>query len=292
MTLADIRSGATPGRGTRCARYVRVAWWLTISYLLAAIALATSVAGILLPGSYERETPNWAGQAIGQDLANLVAYLVLIPLTAAAARGARWALLCWAGVVAYGIYAFAIYAFSIHFGPLFLAYVAALGLSVYALIGGLTALDADGIRSAFRPDAPRRSTAGVLIAVGVLFALIWVAEIVPATLRDEVPASLQTAGLVSNPVYVLDLGVLLPANIIGGVLLLRRRPWGYVLAPMLLTVLALLSLGIVAGFVVLAMRGETVPVPVGIVIALIALVQLGVLVRFLRAIGPETTSPA
>ncbi|HKY51042.1 MAG TPA: hypothetical protein VJP45_07285 [Candidatus Limnocylindria bacterium] len=259
-------------------------WWLALAFPLAALALVASVAGIVTPAVYASETPNWAGQAVGQDIANVVAYAALVPLTLAAARGSLAALLGWAGIVAYGIYAYSIYAFSIHFGPLFLAYAAALGLSVYMLIGALGGLDAERVRASFRPDVPRWSTAGVLIGVGVLFALLWLSEIVPATVSGKVPASLETAGLVSNPVYVLDLALLLPATVIGGVLLLQGRAWGYVLAPILLTVLFLLSLGIVAGFGVLAVRGETAPVAVAVVIAAIAVAQLVILARFLRGL--------
>lgn len=267
-------------------------WWLALAYPTAALALLASFAGILIPTTYAQETRNWAGQAIGQDIANVVAYVALVPLTELARRGSLRALLCWIGVMAYGIYAYAIYAFSVHFGALFLVYVAVLGLSVYALIGSLSSVAPERVRVAFTPGAPRRSTAAVLVSIGVLFALLWLSEILPAVAAGTTPASLRTAGLTSNPVYVLDLAVLLPATIVAGTLLVRDRGWGYVLAPMLLTVLALLSLGIVAGFVTLARWGEEVPVAVGVVISAIAVSQLVTLIRFLRAIRTDSEARA
>jgi hypothetical protein len=36
-------------------------------------------------------------------------------------------------------------------------------------------------------------------------------------------------GLLNNPIHVLDLGLVLPAAVLTGVLLARRRPWGFVL---------------------------------------------------------------
>jgi hypothetical protein len=45
-----------------------------------------------------------------------------------------------AGTAVVHRYNYAIYAFSVHFGPLFLVWVAVLGLALFALIGGLTAL--------------------------------------------------------------------------------------------------------------------------------------------------------
>jgi len=267
-------------------------WWLALAYPTAVLALLASFSGIFTSSTYAQETRNWAGQAIGQDIANVVAYVALVPLTEFARRGSLRALLCWIGVIAYGIYAYAIYAFSVHFGGFFLVYVAVLGLSVFALIGSLGSIAPERVRLASAGHAPRRSTAVVLVTIGVLFALLWLSEIVPAIAAGKTPESLRTAGLVSNPVYVLDLALLLPATIIGGTLLVRDRAWGFVLAPMLLTVLALLSLGIVAGFVTLARWGEEVPVAVGVVIAAIALGQLATLIRFLSAIDTTAASRA
>ena len=265
-------------------------WWIVLGSVAAVIGLAASLIGIFVPATYQYETSNWAGQAIGQDIANVIAFTALLLLARSASRGSLRAVLCCAGVIAYGIYAYAIYAFTIHFGPLFLAYVAVLGLSVYALIGLLHGVNASAVKAAFRADAPLRSTAGVVAGIGVLFALLWLSEIGSATLSQSVPASLRVAGIASNPVYVLDLALLLPAAVVGGTLLIQRRPWGYVVAPILLTVLALLSVGIVAGFVVLAARGEIVPRAVGVFLAALALCQLGVLLRFVRATRDDTRS--
>ena len=45
--------------------------------------------------------------------------------------------LIWLGVLVYLIYTYVTYAFVVRFNPLFLVYVALLGCSLYALIGGL-----------------------------------------------------------------------------------------------------------------------------------------------------------
>lgn len=263
----------------------RRSWWLWLSLPISILALASSAAGVLDERTYGRETPNWAGQAVGQDIGNIVAYVLLPILAFLAARGSLRALLAWVGVLVYSVYSYSIYAFALHFGPFFLAYVAVLGMSVYALIGGLATLPAAEVRARADVRAPLRSTALVLIGIGSLFALLWLSEIVPAAIGGTTPQTLVDAGLASSPVYVLDLAVLLPASIVVGVLLLRRRPWGYALAPGLLIALTLLSVGIVGAFTVLALRGEVVPVPVAFVIAGLAIVQLFVAIRFLRAVG-------
>ena len=96
------------------------------------------VAALLQPTAvYGDETRVLADAATAQDLVGLavVAPLLLI-LSLAAARGS---LTCWLGCLGclgFTVYNYAIYAFSIHFGPLFLVWVAVLGLSLFALITG------------------------------------------------------------------------------------------------------------------------------------------------------------
>ena len=93
----------------------------------------------------------------------------------------------WTSLIAFSVYSFAIYAFAVHFGRLFLVYVAVFGLSVYALIGGLGALDPLRVREMFRPTAPVRWTAIVLIVIGCMFYLLWLSEVVPTIGSGKVP---------------------------------------------------------------------------------------------------------
>jgi len=260
--------------------------WLWLSLPIAALAFAASLPGILVDSIYAEETANWATQAVGQDVANVVvAYPALLVLAALAARGSLRAALAWMGVLVYSAYTFAIYAFSVHFGPLFLVYVAVLGLSAYALIGGLTSLSPERVAASVAPAAPRRSTAVLLIAVASAFALLWLAEILPGVFAGTTPEALVEVGLPTNPVYVLDLGLLLPAAMIAGVLLLRGRALGYVLAPVILVALIALGVGIVSVIAVAPFRGEAAMPAVGVVIGALTLLQLVVAVRFLRRIG-------
>jgi hypothetical protein len=80
---------------------------------------------------YARETEDFAAQGVGQDIANLIAYPILLLLAWAASRGSVRAYLAWLGILIYSGYSYAIYAFDVGFNALFLVYVAVLGLSIY-----------------------------------------------------------------------------------------------------------------------------------------------------------------
>ena len=179
---------------------------------------------------YSEETENWVAQAIAQDLVNLVAFLALAILAILAVRGSLRAYLAWLGVVAYGTYTYAIYAFALHFGPLFLVHVAVFGMSIYTLIVGLMRIDYELVKEVFTEHVPRRFIASLLITIGAFFYLLWLASVIPSLIAGETPEEIVKAGLLTNPVHVLDMAVLLPAMLLAGFLLLRQRAFGYVLA--------------------------------------------------------------
>lgn len=203
---------------------------------------------------YSRETKNFAAQGVGQDIANLIAYPILLLLAWAAGRESVRAYLAWLGVLVFSVYSYAIYAFDVRFNALFLVYVAVLGLSIYALIGGLAAVDPVRVKAAFGSRAPVRSTCIVLVVVAAMFYIQWLSEDIPAILEGRTLQSVLDAGLPTSPVHVLDMAVLLPAVLVTGVLLSKRRAWGFVLAPVLLTALILLAVGIVTLMAVLQVR--------------------------------------
>jgi hypothetical protein len=206
--------------------------------------------------------------ARGQDLVTL---LVGVPLLVVgligARRGSVRCLLLWLGAVGYMAYAYATYAFATHFNPLFLVYVLNFGLSVYALVFGLIRLDVARLRSAFNPLAPTWVVAAALIGMGLSTAVLWLGQDIPALLTGEVPSDITEAGLLTNPIHVLDLALVLPAAVLTGLLLARRRPWGYVLGAYFLVKFTTLGLAIMSMSVFMVADGQPLSVPLVVVFA-------------------------
>jgi len=192
-------------------------------------------------------------------------------------------MLCvWLGSLVYFIYAFAIYAFGVHFGSLFLAYVAVLGLSFHAFAGTLAALDVAAVTAPLRDHPARNGAGNLLIAISVMFAGLWLAEDVPHVLANTPPPSLAETGLLTNPVHVLDLAIVLPAMIVAGVQTKRRRPWGLLLAPALLVFTVAMGFAILALFAMSAAHGLPVAAPAVVMVAAVVLLGGGFAVRLLR----------
>lgn len=230
-----------------------------LSGALVAVATLTSLLGLAAEWPYAAETANWRLQARGQDAGNLIAVAVLVLGLIGARRGSLRCLLAWLGALLYLAYAFTLYAMAIHFGPLFLGYVAGLGLAAYCLILTLGRL-APAIEV---PERSVRVASVVLMVIGIGFALLWLSSILGALVAGRVPTELVEAGLVSNPVHVLDLALVLPAMLLTAVNARRGSPRArFLLAPWLV-----FSALIGASLVVVALIGGG---PAGLVVGFLA----------------------
>src|SRR5512136_696860 len=124
--------------------------WLWLSILAALLAAAGSIVSLTVGSIYARLTPVFLPQALAQDVANLViASPALLILAALALRGSLRAYLLWLGVLTFTVYNYVIYTVSIPFGPLFLLWVAVFGLCIYALLGGVVAVDHAAVAARF-----------------------------------------------------------------------------------------------------------------------------------------------
>ena len=261
--------------------------WARLSVTTALLAAAGSVVGLLgQEHIYGRETPELHNAAIAQDLVNLflVAPLILF-LAFRASQGSRQSWLCLTGFLAFTAYNYAIYTFSIHFGPLFLLWVAVLGLSVFAAAGSLAGLIRPGGGAPVAGPAARLP-AWFLIAMAVLFALLWLSEIVPDLLAGRPSTSATTYDVPTNPVHVLDLALFVPAVCASGLLLLRRHRIGYASAPGSLIFLGLTCLPIIVMPFIAQARGDAPGWGILVPISIIATATLIVLWRLLHTMRP------
>ena len=279
--MRNSKPGCLPGED----RHLPGAW-AGLSAGAALLAIAGSLVGLLAAGPiYGRETSALSNAAAAQDLVNLVLVgPLLLVLAVRAYRGSLRSWMCWLGCLAFTVYNYAIYAFSIHFGPLFLVWIMVLGLSLFALIGGLTALDRSALTTRFT-GKPVRLPGWFLIVVAVLFALLWLSEIVPDLLAGRSATSATEWNIPTNPVHVLDLAFFLPAACLSGVMLLRHHWLGHGSAVGQLVWLELTCLPILVTPFIANLRGDnpgwSVMAPIGIM----ALATLTVLWRVLHTVG-------
>ncbi|MBD0292630.1 MAG: hypothetical protein ICV70_03520 [Jiangellaceae bacterium] len=203
-----------------------------LTWLVAALALAASLAGLLIDGIYTGAAAT-AEMFRGYDLVTAV---VVVPSLAVASRLARRgsirAQLVTTSLLAYLVYTYGYYLFGTGFNDLFLVHTAVFAIGVIALVLTVTDIDVVHVADHFDPRTGVRITAGILGALAVGLGGMWVYFAVDNAITGDVPGGSQ---LVETDTIVrlgmaLDLALLVPLYVVAAVLLWRRAAWGYVLA--------------------------------------------------------------
>jgi hypothetical protein len=258
--------------------------WLWFTLPIGILLMIAAGSGVFKSSLY-RDNPSLLAQAIGQDFISLVIVFPTLIISAfLASRGFPRARLVWLGALAYLVYTYASFAFDIRFNSLFLVYVALLGCSLYALIGGLMTADVAGIKESFSENTPVKAISVFLAVLAVLFYFMWLSEIVPALIAGTIPQNIQDSGTPSNAVYVLDMAWILPALGITAVFLWRRKALGYTLAGALLSFLTLLILAIVGMVIVQVWEGLAVVGPQVMIFGVLLAITLGMLIWYMRGL--------
>jgi hypothetical protein len=257
------------------------------------LAALSALAGLVLPGLYA-DAPNWAQQARGTDLATL---FLAVPVLAiglwTSARGSSAGRLAVVAGLLYLVYNYAIFAFAVALNPLTAVHIAIFGLSLWSLVlAGRAAVEGS---SGVTERLNRRAAGGLLIGVAAMFGLLWLGQIATAITTGVLPPDLVKAGISSNPVYALDVAFFLPLCALAGIGLLRRNTAAAYAFPMLIWV-ALMGVGVVGGFLLMAAAGDQIAVPVVVAIgglSIVASILAAVaLVRPGSVTGLARTSPS
>jgi len=261
----------------------------TLSLVLALLVTVASGAGLLMSWElYAKETADWYAQCIGQDIADLfIALPFLLVSSWLAYHGNRKAHLVHAGVLAYLIYTFTIYCFAVHFNRLFIVYCVTLGLAAYLFGWFVLSQYARRVTISFDKATLAKITGVYLIAIAFMFYVLWLLQVIPANIENIVPKEINDAGLLTNPVHVIDLAICLPGIFITGILLLRKHWFAYLLAPVILTFFVLMDSTIC---VLLFIAGWKASEGVNIAMLLLALFSSALLIAWLRGMDSKDTA--
>lgn len=213
-------------------------------------------------GLYYYDTVSMAAQQQGNDVITLTVGLPLLAIsTWLAFRGSLRGRLLLTGTLGFLLYTYMSMAMLTSYNALFLVYVALFSLSLFAFILSMMSFDLQDLPRHFSDRLPRRWIAGLMFVVGGFLLLAWLGRIVPPLLQGGTPILENTTTLV---IQAMDLGLIVPLAVLSGVLLLRRSPWGYLLASVALLKGVTLGLGVSAMAINMALRG--VPDSLGVMI--------------------------
>jgi hypothetical protein len=194
---------------------------------------------------------------MGQDLITLLIavpllFLSLYLISQDSLRG----YLIWMGTIFYFLYSYASMSFLASYNQIFLVYVALFSLSLYTFVYGLLSLDVKSIRDSFSPGSTVKIAGVFTVFMASLLTFMWLSLIIGSLLSGNAPAALES--YTTLVIQALDLGVLVPAAVIAGVLILKGKAWGYALMSIMLVKVSLLGTAILSMIYFMAQNGVEV----------------------------------
>ena len=204
-----------------------VAAWLSLT--AALLALIAALIGLVDESLYNETVT--AGNinkflrvgSLAQDMVTvpLAALTLVLSIYFLSNRNIK-AFITLLGLVGYLFYAYGLYTMQGQYTDIYLLYLAVFGLSVYALVYGLSSFNTTAFNQSFLPKSTRISIAIFLTSILMVLVPVWLMLIVPA-IASHKPAD--TYG-----VFVLDLTIVFPALAAVTFMLFRSKPNGNVLA--------------------------------------------------------------
>ena len=224
-------------------------------------------------GLYYYDTVSMAAQQQGNDLVTLLVGLPLLVIsTWLAFRGSLRGRLLLTGTLGFFLYTYMSMSMLTSYNALFLVYVTLFTLSLTAFVLNMLSFDLSELEHHFSERLPRRWIAALLFFVGGFLLLAWLGRIVQPWLQGQTPALENATTLV---IQAMDLGLVTPLAILSGILLLRRSPWGYLLASVTLLKAVTMGLAVSTMSVNMALRG--VPENLGIMVPFLIITVLNLL---------------
>ena len=206
---------------------------------IAILVAAVSIMGILLQDSIY-PTGEVLNSFLPNDYVNLLAGLPFLVISLWLSRkGKLMGMLCLPGALFYMVYVYFPYLICVPFNFLFLPYLVIFALSIYTLIGVVSAMDPGTIRLRFTGNLPERTFGGILIGLAAIIVIRQVVLIMGALVRETPVDQMEVA------LWITDFSVGAPAMLLAGILLWKKRSLGYVAAPGLFMAYGILSLGLI-----------------------------------------------
>ena len=224
-------------------------------------------------GLYRDMSLEVAPQGIAQDYVTLFIAIPLLLLALAWARsGSLKGRFLLSGILGYFLVTYLFYLVMGMYNALFLIYVALLSASFFAFVLMMLSFEPGSLPDRFRRETPVVTTGGFLIFQCIVIAFMWLGIVIPPLISGEIIPK-QVEHYTTLIVQGLDLALLLPIGIVAGVLFIRRKPYGYLMAPVYFVFLSLLMLALIAKVIAMWSMGENV-VPAIFIIPAFGLVAL------------------
>ncbi len=194
------------------------------------------------------------------------------------------------GLLGYFVYTYAFYLVGASFNVFFLLYVGVVAMGLFSLIGLLISLPVHRFQTTSKAV---RFVSAYLFLIALMLLLVEVPPIGAFLTTGTLPDIVVKTAHPTSIVYSLDLTLIVPTCLFAAVWLWQQKPWGVVLAAIILVKGIAYGLVLCAGTLLLASRQiDTDPLlPFYVVLVVGGAVGLLVLLRSVSANQRHTDSP-
>ena len=235
-------------RGNKIAALSPAAFLSWITWMFTAIATIT---GLFLKGIYrDNAFVQTAWEA--NDWVTLLLILPALLLVLLLKKTVRVQLI-WAGLLGYLTYNYCFYLFGAAFNAAFLIYVGIIAGAVWALVALFQNLPVQNLRST---SSYNRWIAGYLFLIAVMLLAIEVPPSIGFSFTGVLPDIVVKSNHPTSIVYALDLTMVFPALVVAGYWLWKQKPWGIVLAALMLMKAATYGMVLCSGTVLQMLRND------------------------------------
>lgn len=184
-------------------------------------------------GLYCNDSVSAAAQGIAQDIVTVMLGipLLIVSLYLSLKNSLKGRLLL-TGTLGYFLYTYISYTFLWMYNPMFIVYVVIMSSSFFAFTLSMMSFDINNLSSAFNKKLPVKFLGGFQIFFAAALCLLWMGKIIPTITKGTVPAGLEH--YTTLVIQGLDLGFIVPAALLSGVLLIMRKPFGYLLSSVMI----------------------------------------------------------
>ena len=237
-------------------------------------------------GVYRHMSAEVAPQGIAQDFITLfIAVPVLLVAFRSLGKKILHARIILTGILGYFLVTYTFYTTMGMYNELFLVYVAIMGCAFYGFTFMIRSFDMKTVSNHFPPSVPTRSAGIFLIVNSISIALLWLSIVVPPLL-DGTIVPVEAEHYTTLIVQGFDLGILLPAAFISGILLKKRTSIGLVLGTVYQVFLSILMTALTAKVIAMYMNGYNV-VPAICIVPVFNILAVVYSILVIRLIKPD-----
>lgn len=196
---------------------------VVLSIIVIILSIVTSAGGLFIESLY-KDTEVIKSIWFVNDIVTLfLAVPTLITALIYAAKGSLKARLIWAASLWYVVYNYVFYVYGAVFNAFFLFYITLIILPIFSVILILSSIDTEEVTRSFSDRTPNKLIGGFMLFFGAALGIPWIAIALSYILTG------QDAGDTNKIVIATDWIFMLSIVIVGGVLLLKKHAWGYIL---------------------------------------------------------------